>query len=54
MDKWLYVVYAIILAALSFFTGEIVTFIMLGFILLALININNTLKKLVQHQETNK
>lgn len=34
-----------------FFTGEIVTFIMLGFILIALININTTLKKLVKKDD---
>ncbi|GKV70096.1 hypothetical protein NCCP2716_25940 [Sporosarcina sp. NCCP-2716] len=43
-NKW-YGVYALILGIVSFFTGEIVTFIMLGFILMALININTTLKK---------
>ncbi|WP_199170128.1 hypothetical protein [Sporosarcina sp. P20a] len=43
-NKW-YGVYAMILGIVSFFTGEIVTFIMLGFILIALININTTLKK---------
>ncbi|MCM3758267.1 hypothetical protein M3197_12420 [Sporosarcina aquimarina] len=42
-NKW-YGVYAIILGIVSFFTGEIVTFIMLGFILIALININTTLR----------
>ena len=42
-NKW-YGVYAMILGIVSFFTGEIVTFIMLGFILIALININTTLK----------
>ncbi|WP_199175026.1 hypothetical protein [Sporosarcina sp. P29] len=42
-SKW-YGVYAMILGIVSFFTGEIVTFIMLSFILIALININTTLK----------
>ncbi|VDH00350.1 Uncharacterised protein [Lysinibacillus sphaericus] len=42
-NKW-YGLYAMILGIVSFFTGEIVTFIMLGFILIALININTTLK----------
>jgi len=42
-NRW-YVLYAMILGIVSFFTGEIVTFIMLGFILMALININTTLK----------
>ncbi|WJY27318.1 hypothetical protein [Sporosarcina trichiuri] len=43
-NKW-YAVYALILGIVSFFTGELVTFIMLGFILMALININTTLKR---------
>ncbi|WP_284140293.1 hypothetical protein [Virgibacillus sp. LDC-1] len=47
MHTWLYTIYTIVLGALSFFTGEIVTFVMLGFILLTLSNINHNLKKLV-------
>ncbi|WP_040285048.1 hypothetical protein [Sporosarcina koreensis] len=43
-NKW-YAVYAMILGIVSFFTGELVTFIMLGFILMALININTKLKR---------
>ncbi|MEN8702265.1 hypothetical protein [Bacillus infantis] len=46
MSNWWYSLYFAILAIASFFTGEIVTFIMLGFILLSLNNINNTLKKI--------
>lgn len=42
-SKW-YGLYAMMLGIVSFFTGEIVTFIMLGFILIALMNINTTLK----------
>lgn len=42
-NKW-YGLYALLLGIVSFFTGEIVTFMMLGFILIALININTTLK----------
>lgn len=42
-NKW-YGLYAVLLGIVSFFTGEIVTFMMLGFILIALININTTLK----------
>lgn len=38
-NRW-YAVYALILGIVSFFTGELVTFIMLGFILMTLININ--------------
>lgn len=46
MPNWLYGVYALILAVVSIFTGEIVTFVMLGFILISLQNINATLKKI--------
>lgn len=46
MPNWLYGVYALILAIVSIFTGEIVTFVMLGFILISLQNINATLKKI--------
>lgn len=46
MNNWLYSLYALILGIVALFTGEIVTFIMLGFILIALININTTLKKI--------
>lgn len=42
-NRW-YGAMAMLLGIISFFTGEIVTFIMLGFILMALININTTLK----------
>jgi hypothetical protein len=48
MNNWLYVLYAIIIAIVSVFTGEIVTFIMLGFILLTLQNIHSTLKELLK------
>ncbi|AMM94647.1 hypothetical protein QUF81_07565 [Peribacillus simplex] len=46
MSNWLYVLYAVILGIVSWFTGEIVTFVMLGVILIALNNINSTLKKI--------
>ncbi|AGX06869.1 hypothetical protein B14911_13532 [Bacillus sp. NRRL B-14911] len=52
MSNWLYSLYFVILGVVSFFTREIVTFIMLGFILLSLNNINNTLKKI--HDSTDK
>ncbi|WP_416828430.1 hypothetical protein [Ectobacillus polymachus] len=51
MKGWIYIVYAVVLGILSFFTGEIVTFVMLGFILIALNNINSTLKKM--YKESN-
>lgn len=46
MRNILYILYAVILGILSWFTGEIVTFVMLGVILIALNNINETLKKI--------
>jgi len=46
MNNWWYSLYFIILGIIAFFTGEIVTFIMLGFILLSLNNINTSLKKI--------
>ena len=48
MNNWLFGLYATLLAIVSLFTGEIVTFIMLGFILLALNSIHSTLKKLLK------
>jgi membrane protein implicated in regulation of membrane protease activity len=50
MRNWWYGLYALILGVLSLFTGEIVTFIMLGFILLSLVNINTTLKKIYEQR----
>ncbi len=40
--------YAVLLAGVSIFTGEIVTFIMLGFVFMALLNINSTLHKILE------
>ncbi|MBO0960509.1 hypothetical protein J1P26_12465 [Neobacillus sp. MM2021_6] len=48
MNGFLYAAYAVILAIVSIYTGEIVTFVMLGFILISLQNINSTLKKVVE------
>ncbi|WP_196493744.1 hypothetical protein [Ornithinibacillus caprae] len=54
MSNWLYILYAIVLGVVSIFTGEIITFVMLGFILLALVNINSTLKKIyITNKENN-
>ncbi|CAM3465018.1 hypothetical protein [Brevibacillus invocatus] len=41
------IIYAIILAVVSIFTQEIITFIMLGFVLMALLMIHETLKKIL-------
>ncbi|MDT8863043.1 hypothetical protein N0O92_23100 [Alkalihalobacillus sp. MEB130] len=54
MSNWWYSVYFLIIGVIAFFTGEIVTFIMLGFILLSLTNINNTLKKIYKMKKGNK
>ncbi|MEI3612187.1 hypothetical protein [Pseudogracilibacillus sp. SO30301A] len=54
MNNWYYILYAIILALVSIVTGEIVTFIMLGLILVSLQNIHRTLKDILSvHQEKN-
>ncbi|WP_456279330.1 hypothetical protein [Bacillus sp. AK128] len=54
MSNWWYAFYFLILGVVSFFTGEIVTFIMLGFILLSLNNINTTLKKIYKQRIKNE
>ena len=46
MKTLIYGIYALILGVVAFFTGEIVTFIMLGFILLALTNIVTVLREI--------
>ncbi|GAB4074459.1 hypothetical protein GCM10028778_19620 [Barrientosiimonas marina] len=53
MNNWLYALYALILGVVSFFTGEIITFVMLGFILISLNNINATLKKIYKKENEN-
>ncbi|WP_187695411.1 hypothetical protein [Oceanobacillus piezotolerans] len=45
------IITVIILAFVSMFTGEIVTMVMLGFILISLQNIHNTLKELLVLQQ---
>lgn len=57
MDKlknWQSVLYAVLLALISIVTGEIVTFIMLGFILMSLQNIHKTLKNMLELKEEEK
>ncbi len=54
MQNGLYILYAVILGIVSFFTGEIVTFVMLGFIFLALNNINSTLMKIYKNTKKNE
>lgn len=44
--KGLYFLFAIVLGIVAFFTGEIATFFVLGFILMALNNIYDVLKEI--------
>ncbi|MBM7553592.1 hypothetical protein [Thalassobacillus pellis] len=53
MRNTLYTIYALVLGIVAFYTGEIVTFMMLGFILITLNNINATLKRLIKVNEDN-
>ena len=46
-DKW-NTVYLFILGIISIYTQELVTFLMLGIILITLNNINNTLKEILK------
>ena len=48
MSSWLYGLYALVIAIVSIFTGELVTFVMLGFILISLQNIHSTLKDILR------
>ena len=52
-EVW-YVIYVILLGLIAIGTGEIVTFIMLGIILLALQNILKVLKGILQELRTEK
>ncbi|GAA0309265.1 hypothetical protein GGQ92_001238 [Gracilibacillus halotolerans] len=52
-EVW-YVIYVIILGLLAFYTGEIVTFIMLGIVLLALQNILKVLKEILHELRTER
>lgn len=52
MGNFVYILYALILGVVSLFTGEIVTFALLGVIIIALNNINSTLNKIyLQNKE---
>lgn len=53
MKSSMYSLYALALGIVAFFTGEIITFIMLGFILMALMTINANLKQLIDKEERN-
>lgn len=54
MKNALYTFYLFVLGIVAFFTREIVTFIMLGVILISLNNINSTLKELVKVKKEEK
>ena len=51
MKNLYYFLYALMLGIVSFFTGEIVTFVMLGFIIIVLQNINTTLKQILANSK---
>lgn len=48
MKDYIYVIYVLVLGVVSFFTGEIVTFIMLGIILMALTNMLRVQKEILK------
>lgn len=54
MKNGLYTVYLLFLGIIAFFTREIVTFIMLGVILISLNNIHSTLKELLKMKNDEK
>lgn len=55
MKNWLYTLYIFVLGVISLFTREVVTFAMLGIILISLNNIHSTLKEIlkVNKEKTN-
>ena len=50
MKNWQYTLYLFILGVISFITGEVVTFAMLGIILVTLNNIHTTLIEILINQ----
>ncbi len=54
LKNWQSILYAVVLALVAMVTGEIVTFIMLGFILMSLQNIHRTLKRMLELKEEDK
>ena len=48
MKNWLNTLYLFVLGVISFITQEVVTFIMLGIILITLNNIHSTLKEILR------
>ncbi|WP_017185761.1 hypothetical protein [Alkalibacillus haloalkaliphilus] len=51
MQNFYFITLAFVLGIVAFITGEIVTFIMLGFILLSLQNIHRVLKEMLEVQK---
>jgi hypothetical protein len=51
MKNWLYTLYFFILGVISIITQEVVTFVMLGVILISLNNIHSTLKEVLKVQK---
>ncbi|MBM7565512.1 hypothetical protein JOC55_002458 [Paenibacillus sacheonensis] len=52
MKIFLYMIYAGILGVISFFTHEIVAYVLLGFILIALNNILTVLREISKKMDT--
>lgn len=53
MKNWLNTLYLFVLGIISFFTQEVVTFVMLGIILITLNNIHSTLKEILKMKKDN-
>lgn len=51
MNKLYATLYALLIGIIAIYTGEIITFIMLGLILISLNNIHHTLKQIVYKEE---
>lgn len=51
MRNWMYTFYFVVIGIISLFTREVVTFLMLGFVLIALHNIHYTLKEILNNMK---
>lgn len=54
MRNWLYTFYFVVIGIIALYTKEIVTFLMLGFVIIALHNINSTLKEILKNMKEQK
>ncbi|WP_202908637.1 hypothetical protein [Halalkalibacillus sediminis] len=54
MNRFFYGLYAFLLGVISLVTGEIVTFVLLGFILMTLHSIHSTLKEILEVNKRGK